>query len=346
MAGRPKILIVRVGRAGDLIMITPAVRSLLEAFPAAEFHLLTGAEGNRVMRGFDPRLTKTWIYSRRFPRSWILKGPLKRAFLREGYDRIYIFEAKPMYRRWLADAAPECHGFPSTVADSHYCERCLRVVDASLPGAAARGWVDLPVTAEGRAKARALLEENGVDPDGLVVGLHPTFSGSRLPFFRDREGMRHRHWPQESFGRLAVLLREQARKEGRDLAVVIDALPEEKPIVEPVVAAAGGAATLLCAPPDFQRYKGLLAGLSVLVTPNTGPMHIAAAVNTPLVALFSRWSAADCGPFMDPARYTVLRSEDTPHPGRGLAAITPETAAAAVWDLIARTGQSAPTGCT
>lgn len=336
MSSSQKILVVRVGRAGDLIMITPALLSLLAAFPEAEFHLLTTAEGARVMRGFHDRLTRTYVYSRRFPRSWFRQLSLGRTLAREGFDRIYVFEAKPLYRKWLGKFSGAFFGFESATPDAHYCERCMRVVAGSMDHPVEHGWVSIPVTDVGRDKAQALLSSHGIGPDDLVVGLHPTFSGSGLPFFRDRVGMRHRNWPEENFSRLARLLRETAEVKDRKLAVIIDALPEERRIIEPIVEAASGAITLLSAPPDFERYKGLLARLDVLVTPNTGPMHVAAAVNTSLVALFSRWSVADCGPYVDPTRYEILRAEDTPHPERGLAAITPEQTAEAVWRMLDR----------
>ena len=336
MRGKRKILVVRVGRAGDLVMITPALNALLAALPAAEIHLLTSAEGARVMRDYHPRLTRMWIYSRRFPRSLLMKSALTRAFVREGYERIYVLETKAAYGKWLRQVPGKIFALPPDEPQGHYCDRCLDVVQGSLDDLCPRGWVHLPVTAAGRKKARELLEENGVDPAAVLVGLHPTFSGSRLPLFRKRRDLGHRNWPPGHFARLGDLLRQQARARGREVAVVIDALPEEKPLVEPIIEAAGGAVTLLSGPPDFQRFKGLLEAMDVLVTPNTGPMHIAAAVGTPVVALFSRWAAEDCGPYTDPDRRVILRAEDTPDPGAGLAAITPEQAAAAVWDLLDR----------
>jgi hypothetical protein len=54
-------------------------------------------------------------------------------------------------------------------------------------------------------------------------------------------------------------------------------------------------------------------------------MHIAAAVGTPLVALFSHMSPRDCGPYVPAGNYTALRAEDTGHPELGLAAISPES---------------------
>lgn len=331
----PKLLAVRVGRAGDLVMVTPALRGLLEAFPTGELHLLTSAEGARVMRGFDPRLTRIWTYTRRFPRSWLLQPRLLRSFIGEEYDRIYIFETKPLYQRWLGRTGAPCHVLAADAPETHYSERCLGLVGRSLAGPVRPGWIELPVTAEGKARAAALLSAHGLGPDTVLVGLHPTFSGSGLPFFRDRAGARHRVWPLDNFAVLARLLREQAAARGLSLAVVVDALPAEQRIIRPLVEASAGAVTLLCAPPDFQRYKALLARLDVLVSANTGPMHIAAAVGTPVVALFSQWSVADCGPYTDPARVAILRAEDTPHPERGLAAITPERVAERVWRMVA-----------
>ncbi len=334
MAEKQKILVVRVGRAGDLVMITPALKALLKAQPEAEVHLLTSAEGVRVMRGFHARLTKTWIYSRRFPRSLLMKSALTRAFVRESYSRIYVFEAKPTYRKWMQQTGAKVFALPASQPQGHYCDRCLDLVAESMAGDIERGWVNLPVTSAGRSQARELLADHGVDPQGLLVGLHPTFSGSRLRLFRKTSDHGHRNWPPEHFARLGVLLRDQAQARGKQLAVVIDALPAEREIVEPIIAAAGGAITLLCAPPSFSRYKGLLEIMDVLVAPNTGPMHIAAAVDTAVVALFSRWSVSDCGPYMDPAHRVVLRAEDTSRPEAGLAAITPQEVATAVWRLL------------
>lgn len=338
MAGTQKILVVRMGRAGDMVMITPPLRALLDALPDAEFHLLTGAEGARVLRGFDPRLTRCHLYSRRFPRSWIMQRSLLADLRREGFARAYILETRPFYRHWLATVAPEVHALPSGPSHGHYCDQCLDLVQASVDRPIDAGWVNLAVTDDGRARARDLLSDHGIDPRSVLVGLHPTFSGSDLPFFRNRDEQRHRHWPAEHFGAVARRLQAQAEAAGVTLAVLVDALPEERRLVEPLVAASGGAITLLCAPPDFERYKALLAGLDLLITPNTGPMHIGAAVGTPLVALFSRWSPDDCGPYMDPFRRVILRAEDTATPSRGLAAITPDDVAEAAWGLLSRTG--------
>jgi ADP-heptose:LPS heptosyltransferase len=334
VTGVEKILVVRVGRGGDLIMTTPALNHVLAAFPEAEVHLLTSREGPRVLRGFHPRIKRTWVYHRRFLQSWWLRRKLRRELTQERYTRVYVFETDPHYRGWLEGVAPALFGLDPGPSKTHYCERCMEIVERSVDSPPPRGWVTLPVTEKGLNKARALLSDHGVEPGTTLVGLHPTFSGSRLPAFLDAKGTRHRTWPRESFARLARLLDDRARSSGKPVTIVIDALPQERPLVETIVRQSGGAITLLRAPPDFERYKGLLQCLDVLVAPNTGPMHIAAAVGTPVVALFSGWSVEDCGPYVAEGRSVVLRAEDTDSPQRGLAAIEPERVVDAVFDLL------------
>jgi heptosyltransferase-1 len=331
---REKILVVRAGRGGDLIMITPALDALLQARPEAEIHLLTTADGRRILRGYDPRLTCTHVYTRRFPRTLLVQRELTPRLQAEDFTSIYIFETKSHYRSWLGGMAPSVFALSGDASRGHYADRCLDLVAGSLDTPVSRGHVRLPVSEEGKTKARQLLAAHGVDPAAKLVGFHPTFSGTGLAFFRDRHGNRHRMWPAHSFARLAVMLEERAGEAGLPLAMVVDALPQDERHVRPLVEASGGAVTMLSAPPDFERYKGLLSLLDVLVTPNTGPMHMAAALKTSLVALFSHWSPRDCGPYMESELFTVLQAEAFDQPEAGLAAIPPEAAFRAVWSYI------------
>jgi ADP-heptose:LPS heptosyltransferase len=146
--------------------------------------------------------------------------------------------------------------------------------------------------------------------------------------------MRHRVWPQESFAHLARQLHEKAQAMHLSLRIVIDALPEERALVEPIVRQSGGVVTLLSEPPDFERYKGMLQCMDVLVTPNTGPMHIAAAVGTRVVALFSGWSVDECGPFVPAEQFRTLQAEDNDDKELGLASIPPTKVVEAVFDLL------------
>lgn len=327
--GQERILVVRVGRAGDMVMITPALRAILAAHPHAELHLLTSTDGRRVLRGFDPRITQVLLYERKGLSGPLVRRRLRRAIAAGGYRHIYCFETKASYHRLLAAATSgTLHALgESDEAGKNFAERCLWLVLGRTPQAPL--WVWLPVTEAGRAAARAMLAAAGIHDRTFVVGLHPSFSGLRKSYLRSLGHRRQKAWPLASYGALARMLAEYARERGLELRVIADLLPEERPLGEALAAAAAGRVTLFTGPPDFERYKATIARMNLLVTPNTGPMHIAAAVGTPMVALFAELDPRDCGPYTDPARYAVLRAEDMSPPQRGLAAIPSEAVFAA-----------------
>ena len=333
MSAKTKILAVRVGRGGDVVMTTPALDAILAAYPGAEVDVMTSREGRRILGGFDPRMGESWIYRRRFPHGLSFRLNKMSRLRAQEYSHVFVFETNRHYARLLDGVGQQTYVLRDN-AGRHYCDQCLDLVSASTSEPVARGWVRLPVTAEGLEAARDVLKRNGVAEGDRVVGLHPTFSGSTSRFSRDSKGTKHRVWPRESFVRLARELVSRPPGGGSPLRVVVDALPEERELIEPLVEESGGAITLLCEPPNFERYKGLLKCMDVFVTPNTGPMHMAAAVGANVVALFSHWSPADCGPFTPPDRHRVLRAEDTPQAQLGLAAIQPSTVAAAVQEFL------------
>jgi len=326
-----RILAVRLGRGGDLVMLTPALRLLLDAFPAAELDLWTGAEGPRFLKGFDPRLARFWVDPRRFPQALFARARRARDLRQQGYERIYVFETHSRYASLLRGAAPSLHALPAYAAEPirHFSDRCLDLVESTLSAPLPRPWATLPVTSQARAAAEAYLAAHGLTGVSALVGLHLTFSESARGIFAGRRGAKHRAWSMDEAARLARRLASELP----GVRPVIDVLPAERAMLTPFLERAGDAVTVLSGPPDFERYKALLARLALFVSPNTGPMHVAAAVGTPVVALFSGWDPADCGPFVPPERVRVLRAEDTATPERGLAAIGADAVFAACREL-------------
>ena len=104
----------------------------------------------------------------------------------------------------------------------------------------------------------------------------------------------------------------------------MDLLPEEKELGQKIVNASNDTITLLIPPPNFERYKATLSRMNFLIAPDTGPAHIAAAVGTNLVALFSGHNPNDCAPYTAMNKLKILRAEDCQHPELGLAAISAE----------------------
>lgn len=172
----------------------------------------------------------------------------------------------------------------------HTAANALRVVDASLPvtdGARELKppYERLQVPGSARREASRLLGR--LDPSRLLVGLHAS---------------RGREIKQWHLGRLA----EVATRLGRDFGatIVLIGTPEDRPLVDRVAAALPPDVTNLIVADqmDLTAFAGLLERLSLFVVGDTGPMHLAAAVGTPVVALFGPSDPRRYGPLTDRAR--------------------------------------------
>jgi lipopolysaccharide heptosyltransferase II len=101
-----------------------------------------------------------------------------------------------------------------------------------------------------------------------------------------------KRWPRESFAKVANRLIQ----EGWDGVIVIGGA-EERAEAESVVQAAGGRAANFAGEIPLRLLPALLREADCLVTNDSGPMHVAAAVGTPVVALFGPTSEVRTGPY-------------------------------------------------
>lgn len=137
--------------------------------------------------------------------------------------------------------------------------------ERALAIAAAAGY---PSGDDGRLRVRPVPGASELTGPGDYVVLHP---GAAVPA---------RQWPAEGFARAAALLAE------RGIRVVVTGSIGERHLTAEVARSAPGAVDLAgrC---DLPQLAGVLADARVLVAGNTGPAHLAAAVGTPVVSLFS-----------------------------------------------------------
>jgi heptosyltransferase-2 len=90
-----------------------------------------------------------------------------------------------------------------------------------------------------------------------------------------------KRWPEPRFAELAGRLASSGEAD-----VVVIGNAEAEPIEERIAARAGAPVIRAAGKTDLVRLAGLLARSAALVTNDTGPMHVASAVGTPVVALF------------------------------------------------------------
>lgn len=141
----------------------------------------------------------------------------------------------------------------------------------------------LPPAALDRAEAALSRAGLATGADGLVV-LAP---GAAFSWTK--------RWPADRFGRLGEELR------ARGFAPAIAVGPGEEGLAGAVSDAAGGALPTLGADLGPVELAAVLARARVVVANDSGPMHLAAAVGTPVVAMFGPTDPGRTGPTGSPS---------------------------------------------
>lgn len=276
--GLDSILVRLPNWLGDVVMAAPAVAAIAKARPQARITaqvkapfmpLATCIDGvdEVIPTGRDRSLLGLW-------RS---RGALKA----RSFDAAVVFprSTRAGLAPWLA-RIPVRVGYGGKRLFTHRATdwRPLRAAHRTawfglLAGAfetePALPWTLTPTKAM-RDAARQLLLANGRRTDRSLVVLEPGASYGAA-----------KCWPAEHFGRLAASLVAA----GHDVATV--GLPATQAI-EARIAAESGASLIHLAgkTPDLGALIGVLAAADVVVSNDTGPMHVAAALGTPTVAMF------------------------------------------------------------
>src|SRR5688572_12172199 len=281
-----KVLVVRLGSLGDLVHTLPAVAALRRAHPAATIDWLV-ERPHREFLALVPILSEIVVLENRTARAWLaargalrarnydvaldFQGLLKSAALARlsGAARVLGFDAAALRERM---ASPFYTEQVEVGEGRHVIDKNLRLASAL---GAATDELAFPLREIDSPAATAL----------AAAGL------SRFALLNCGAAWPNKRWPPDRFGQIAGWLRDT-----HGLRSVVLWGPGEEAIAGAVVAASGGAA--VAAPTtSLSDLVALSRRAALMVSGDTGPTHIAAAVGTPVVALFGPTNPARNGPW-------------------------------------------------
>lgn len=292
-----RILAVRLDNLGDVLVTTPAIHAIARSVPEARITLLASPVGAQVGR-MNPDVCDVVEYEapwmdpwRRLPQDSAREQAMIERVRSGGYDAAIIFTSfrqSPLpaaYLCYLADiplrAAASIDGPGSLLTTRHkHPERMMHEVERGLDLVHALGMDTddrgLALTVPNRAKVAAsdLLNRLGVSRNAPLIVVHP---GCSMPA---------RTYPWDLYSDvvtgLALLL---------GATVLLTGAPDERDLVARVMSRVGeparGQVHPLAGALSFPELCAVIERADITVTNNTGPMHISAAVATPVVALFA-----------------------------------------------------------
>ncbi len=346
-AAARRILAVRLDNLGDVLVTTPALHAIKHSLPGVHLALLTSAVGAQVGRLNDD-VDEVMVYAAPWMDPWRRLSQDSRReqamieTLRHGqYDAAIIFTSfrqsslPAAYLCYLADIplrlAASIDGPGSLLTTRHkHPEHMLHEVERGLDLVGAIGLTParhelvLNLPDEARREATALHERVTGDRGPLIV-LHP---GCSMPA---------RTYPWELYAAVGDLMIERC-----GATVVLSGSAEEGNLTAAIRSRMRFPAVDLAGALSFPVFSALIEAADLVITNNTGPMHMAAALRTPVVALFALTNPPDqWGPWMVPHRLLnhevscrLCYSRICPYEQECLRLVTPEMVVAAAAELL------------
>lgn len=345
------ILCVRLDYLGDVLMTTPAMRAIRESLPGCSLTLLTSPSGAAISR-YIPEIDDTIIYAPPWLKSSPVRDPdyqleMMHTLRQRNFNAVIIFTSfsqNPLPTALLCHLAriplslAHCHENPYQLLTDwvldlepaqgirHEVRRQLDLV-ATVGFRSANEKLSFAVRDEDIAWVRQRLSPDVLDNKVPLVMLHPGATAVS------------RRYPPEHWSRVVHALHAEL---GANLLLTGDA--NEVELVDSIIGTSGIRSPVvqsLAGQLDIGQLSAAIALSSVVISNNTGPAHMAAAIGTPLVDLYALtnpqhtpWQARSRVLFHDvPCRFCFKSICPKGH-GDCLTKVQPAQVVAAVQDLL------------
>jgi lipopolysaccharide heptosyltransferase I len=302
------ILIIKPSSLGDVVLALPALSALRKSFPDAKISWLVRPEFAPVLEN-HPDLDEIIIFDRKLLGKFFCPAGFKailsliKKLRSEKFDAVFDFQG--LFRTaglaWLSGCknrfgmanARECASsfysckVPQDNQSIHLVDLYLKIVRAA--GAAnTEPHFTLPVDPAAEKSVKDLLDTHKVKPGSYAV----------LITTSAREG---KCWPIENFAAVAEKLYSQFQ-----LPSIATGLASEKDYIDkfshfsktPVINLAGSL--------SLKELIALLASAKIVLSNDTGPGHIAAALGTPVVMIFGYSNPARVAPYKKPNSFVAI----------------------------------------
>jgi heptosyltransferase-2 len=297
-----RILVRGPNWLGDAVMCEPALRGLRKLFPDAQITLLVKPAVADLFVG-HPALTRVLTYDSKgrhagLPGKWALAGQLRR----QGFDLAVLFQNafEAAFLTFLA-GVPRRYGY-ATDGRSLLLSDSVAAPDRRTLVHQVRYYWDLlkPLGLTGDPPAPELIvfpeeeeamagrfAKGGLTATDIVVGINPgsTYGGAK-------------RWLPERFAEVTDRLSRTIHESpGKQVSVVIFGAAGEEPLGQEIAARLQLPSLVLSGATTIRELMAALKRCAMLLTNDTGPMHIASAFQVPVVAIFGPTDWRTTSPF-------------------------------------------------
>jgi lipopolysaccharide heptosyltransferase II len=316
-----RILLVRLRLLGDVVFTTPLVRALRRRYPDAHLTYVVEPLAAPVVQG-NPHLDEVIVVPKRQGLSrWLDDWTWAQQFRAARFDIAIDLHGGPR-AAWLtwASRAPMRIGYQTAGRSWMYTHLVAPSEDLAPRHSVRNQWdllaplgieapdpardaVEMPGDPAVEDRVERRLREAGIRPDDALVVVHVSAGN---PF---------RRWPPEAFAQMVI---ELARRDPMRRFVLTSG-PSDQDVAHAIVDRVRerlGPATVVSHPEfDIAELRSLTARAAVYIGGDSGPLHIAATTQAPIVALFGPTLAERSMPWRDP-RWFAEAIDNGPLPCR------------------------------
>ena len=300
-----RILVRGPNWLGDAVMCEPTLRGLRSLFPEAQIALLVKPYVAEVFAG-HPAVTRVLTYDSKgrhagLTGKWALAGQLRQ----QGFDLAVLFQNafEAALLSFLAGVPRRC-GYaidgrglllsdPIALPDRHSPPHLVRYYWDILKPLGLTGDPSAPRLVVFPEEEQAMEErfvKGGLPASDLVVGINPGSTGGRA-----------KRWLPERFAEAADRLCRTIRESrGQQVSVVIVGGKEEEELGQEIASHLSSRSLVLSGTTTIRELMAALKRCEVLLSNDSGPMHVANALQVPVVSIFGSTDWRKTAPFGNP----------------------------------------------
>jgi heptosyltransferase-2 len=281
-----RLLVIRLDRLGDVVLSTPVLGALRRRFPHAFIAMMVRSACREILDG-HPSLNEVIAYDKEGAHCSVAATiRFARSLRRYEFDTALVLHPsnRSHWIPWLAGIPVRIgyrrksawlltHRLPHRKHEGDRHEAAYTLQMLEIFGITPEGPPQprIPVSAQAARRLERILAEGAVAPAERLVAIHPSASCVS------------KRWLPERFAQVADRLIVE-----HGVRICLVAGPAEAPHAQQVIRSMRQPALNLAGRLSVAELAALLQRCRLLISNDSGPVHVAAALGTPVVAIFGR----------------------------------------------------------
>ncbi len=272
---------MKPGAIGDVLQLTPVIRALRNTFPKASISLLLGTRATAALFQNHPDVSDAIVFDKKGEHRTCSSLVKLWLFLhRKRFDLVVHFQRSNLKLWYLATAAFPCRVLTYHKSTNREMHAVVNYLETLAPlGVDSR---DLSLELSPGPEERAFAEK-----------IMSAWKRENRPVIAFNPGASHavNRWSPASFAALADLLVNRI-----SAAIIVTGGPEDSDLANEIAARSRVRPFIVAGKATLLQTAAILEHCDALISGDTGPMHMATAVGTPVVALFGAADPKRTGP--------------------------------------------------